>query len=82
MLEDPLAVALGGEPVRVFGSTLGRVTSGGYAYTAGRSIAFAYLPREQAVPGAEAAVEVEGAWVAAEVAGEPLHEAAAAAAPA
>ena len=43
-LDDPRAVALGSEPVRVGGELVGRVTSGGYGYTVERSIAYAYLP--------------------------------------
>src|SRR6202035_5175285 len=38
VLEDPRAVALGNEPVRVGGDVCGRVTSGGYGYTVERSI--------------------------------------------
>ena len=44
VLDDPRSVALGNEPVRVGGEVAGRVTSGGYGYTVGRSIAYAYLP--------------------------------------
>ena len=42
----------------------GRVTSGGYGYTVGASIAYAYLPPEHAAPGTEVAVEIFGEWVA------------------
>ena len=45
-LADPRSVALGNEPVRVAGEVVGRVTTGGYGYTVGRSIAYAYLPPE------------------------------------
>ena len=41
VLEDPRSVALGNEPVRVDGEIVGRVTTGGYGYTVGRSIAYA-----------------------------------------
>ena len=44
VLADPRAVALGSEPVRIDGETVGRVTSGGYGYTVERSIAYAYVP--------------------------------------
>jgi glycine cleavage system aminomethyltransferase T/glycine/D-amino acid oxidase-like deaminating enzyme len=71
-LEDPRSVALGNEPVRVAGSVLGRVTSGGYGYTVQRSIAYAYLPPEYASPGTEVAVEIFGRWVEGQVAEEPL----------
>ena len=43
-LDDPRAVALGSEPVRVGDRLVGRVTSGGFGYTVERSIAYAYLP--------------------------------------
>ena len=48
------------------------MTSGGYGYTVGRSIAYAYLPPEHAEPGTEVAVEIFGSWVDGEVAEEPL----------
>jgi glycine cleavage system aminomethyltransferase T/glycine/D-amino acid oxidase-like deaminating enzyme len=73
-LEDPLSVALGNEPVRVGGDVAGRVTSGGYGYTVGRSIAYAYLPPEHAEPGTGVAVEIFGRWVEGEVAEEPLFD--------
>ena len=50
-LSDPAWVALGGEPVRVADRVVGRVTSGGFGYTVGLSIAYAYLPVELASPG-------------------------------
>jgi 4-methylaminobutanoate oxidase (formaldehyde-forming) len=73
-LADPRAVALGGEPVRVDGRVVGRVTSGGFGYSVGQSIAYAYLPAELATPGAAGAVEVFGDWVPATVAAEPLWD--------
>jgi len=72
-LEDPRAVALGSEPVRVGDGVVGRVTSGGYGYSVERSIAYAYLPAEHGV-GTEVAVEIFGEWVAGEVAEEPLFD--------
>ncbi len=73
-LADPLAVALGGEPVRAGGGVLGRVTSGGFGYTVGLSIAYAYLPVELAAPGSAVAVEVFGDWIDGVVAAEPLWD--------
>jgi glycine cleavage system aminomethyltransferase T/glycine/D-amino acid oxidase-like deaminating enzyme len=73
VLEDPRSVALGNEPVRVDGSIVGRVTSGGYGYTVERSIAYAYLPAEVPV-GAAVDVDIFGRWVAGEVAREPLFD--------
>jgi len=74
VLEDPRSVALGSEPVRVDGRTVGRVTSGGYGYTVERSIAYAYLPAADASVGAPVEVEIFGAWVSGEVAAEPLYD--------
>jgi glycine cleavage system aminomethyltransferase T/glycine/D-amino acid oxidase-like deaminating enzyme len=71
LLEDPRSVALGNEPVRVGEEICGRVTTGGYGYTVGRSIAYAYLPAEHGV-GTEVHVDIFGRWVAGEVAAEPL----------
>ena len=73
-LEDPRSVALGNEPVRVAGEIVGRVTSGGYGYSAGRSIAYAYLPPGQAEPKTEVAVEIFDRWVGGQVAEEPLFD--------
>jgi len=72
-LEDSRAIALGSEPVRVGDDLVGRVTSGGYGYTVGRSIAYAYLPGEHEV-GTDVAVEIFGEWVPGVVADEPLFD--------
>ena len=74
VLEDPHAVALGSEPVRIDGDAVGRVTSGGYGYTVARSIAYAYVPSGNAQPGQPVEVEIFGEWVAGEVAAEPLYD--------
>jgi amino acid transporter len=72
VLDDPHSVALGSEPVRIGGEVAGRVTSGGYGYTVGRSIAYAYVPASAAV-GAPVEVEIFGSWVPGQVAKEPLY---------
>jgi len=74
VLDDPRAVALGSEPVRVEGEIVGRVTSGGYGYTVERSIAYAYLPATRAAPGTGVEVEIFGEWIAGSVAEEPLFD--------
>ena len=48
----PALGGAGNEPVRVGGEIVGRVTTGGYGYTVGRSIAYAYLPPDRE-PGTE-----------------------------
>ena len=74
VLEEPRAVALGSEPVRMDGEVLGRVTSGGFGYSVERSIAYAYVPAGSAEPGRPVEVEIFGDWVAGEVAEEPLWD--------
>ena len=53
VLDDPKAVVLGAEPVRVDGQVVGRVTSGGLGYTSKASIAYAYLPIDAAAVDTE-----------------------------
>jgi len=50
-LDNPSAVALGGEPLLAGERVVGRVTSGGYGYTVRQSIIYGYLPTEYADPG-------------------------------
>ena len=73
VLDDARAVALGNEPVRVAGSVVGRVTSGGFGYTVARSIAYAYLPA-QVSEGTAVEIDVFGEWVGGAVAREPLFD--------
>jgi glycine cleavage system aminomethyltransferase T/glycine/D-amino acid oxidase-like deaminating enzyme len=73
VLDDRRSVALGNEPVRVGGEIVGRVTTGGYGYTVGRSIAYAYLPPAHDV-GTAVEVDIFGQWVGGEVAAEPLYD--------
>jgi 4-methylaminobutanoate oxidase (formaldehyde-forming) len=73
-LADPTVVALGGEPILDDGRTIGRVTSGGYGYTVGASIAYGYVPVASAAPGTRLAVELFGETVAAVVSREPLYD--------
>jgi glycine cleavage system aminomethyltransferase T len=73
VLDDARAVALGSEPVRVDGALVGRITSGGYGYSVGRSIAYAYVPAEHEV-GTAIEAELFGEWVPGEIAAEPLYD--------
>jgi glycine cleavage system aminomethyltransferase T len=74
VLDEPLAVVLGSEPVRIDGHVVGRVTSGGYGYSTGSSIAYAYLPAD-ARPGTRAEIDLFGDWMSGTVAAEPLFDA-------
>ena len=74
VLDEPRAVALGSEPVRMEGEVLGRVTSGGYGYSVERSIAYAYVPAAAVEPGRRVEVEIFGEWVEGSIAEEPLWD--------
>jgi 4-methylaminobutanoate oxidase (formaldehyde-forming) len=50
------------------------VTSGGYGYAVGASIAYAYLPVEHAQPGTPLAIDIFGEWVPAAIRAEPLYD--------
>ncbi len=73
VLDDPGAVALGNEPVRVDGEVVGRVTSGGYGFAVERSIAYAYLPPDRGI-GTRGEIELFGEWVGFEAVREPLYD--------
>jgi glycine cleavage system aminomethyltransferase T len=73
-LDDPSAVALGGEPLLENERVLGRVTSGGYGYTVRQSIAYGYLPVEFATPGTLVEVQLFGIRYRATVMKEPLFD--------
>ncbi len=73
VLDDPRSVCLANEPVRLDGKVVGRVTSGGFGWAVGQSIAYAYLPPSVAV-GTAVEVEVFGRGVGACVTAEPLWD--------
>jgi 4-methylaminobutanoate oxidase (formaldehyde-forming) len=74
VLDDPRAVCLGGEPVRVGNATAGRVTSGGYGNRVGASIAYAYLPVARSEPGTAVEVDVFGDLIGGSVVGEAPYD--------
>ncbi len=74
VLDDREAVCLGSEPVRVDGVIQGRVTSGGYGFRVGASIAYCYVPTELADLGRRVEVEVFGEWIGATITKEPLWD--------
>ncbi|MET0914481.1 MAG: glycine cleavage T C-terminal barrel domain-containing protein, partial [Acidimicrobiales bacterium] len=53
---------------------VGRVTSGNRGHRVRRSIAFAYLPADQADLGRRVEVEVFGEWIGAEVVKDPVYD--------
>ena len=74
VLDEPRAIVLGSEPVRVAGRAIGRVTSGGYGYSLEASIAYAYLPSALDEPGTRVSVGIFGRDVGAEVRQGPLFD--------
>jgi len=68
---DPGVVVMGKEPVLQGDRVVGYVTSAGFAYSTGESIAYAWLPIETAAEGTDVAVEYFGERLAASVVSEP-----------
>jgi dimethylglycine dehydrogenase len=68
------ADALGDEPVSLDGKTVGWVTSGGFAYSGGQSVALAYVPKELAQSADAFSIEILGAPRSARIAPEPLFD--------
>ncbi len=79
-LEDPSVVLMGHEPVYTAGPAdaerrpVGHITSADQGYTAGASIAYAWVPAELAAPGTELEVSYFDARHRAVVAQEPLFD--------
>lgn len=73
-LADPTAIAIGNEPVRCQDRVVGWVTSAGFGFSVGKSIAYTYLPVDVAQIGMEVDVELLGEPIPARVAAEPLWD--------
>jgi 4-methylaminobutanoate oxidase (formaldehyde-forming) len=74
-LADSRTIALGKEPIRTKdGKIIGWVASGGYGYSVGKSIIYAYLPIEYAKTGTELEVEFFGEQVGAMIVEAPLWD--------
>jgi 4-methylaminobutanoate oxidase (formaldehyde-forming) len=74
VLAQPRVVALGNEPVFADGRVVSRVTSGGYGYVVGESVAFAYMPPTLATIGTQVGIEVDGERVPAAVSRDPRYD--------
>jgi 4-methylaminobutanoate oxidase (formaldehyde-forming) len=72
--DDIRQVPLGNEPVRINGSVVGRVKSGGQGYTINKAIGYAYLPMEHTTPGTTVDVEFFGTWATGVICEEPLFD--------
>ncbi|WKZ35435.1 MAG: FAD-dependent oxidoreductase [Anaerolineales bacterium] len=67
-LDDDRTIVIGKEPIRAGDDLVGWVASGGFGYSVGKSIAYAYLPLKHAKAGTKLSVECFGEQVSAEVA--------------
>ena len=67
---------MGKEPVLLGDRVVGYVTSAGFGYSTGESLAYAYLPTEHAVEGNELGIEYFGVLLQVEVFSEPRWDAA------
>ncbi len=74
-LADNRTIALGKEPIRTpDGKIIGWVASGGFGYSVGKSMAYAYLPIEHSKPGTKLQIEFFGEPMEVEVAQAPLWD--------
>jgi len=73
-ISDDRTIALGKEPIRAGEKIIGWVASGGYGYSVGMSLAYAYLPVEHSKPGTALSIEFFGTQVDAEVVKSPLWD--------
>ena len=72
--DDIRDVPLGNEPIRIGGSVVGRVKSGGQGYSIGKAIGYAYLPLEHSAVGTSVDVEFFGEWKLGTISSSPLYD--------
>jgi len=73
-LDDPNAVLMGKEPILIDGTSVGYVTSSGFGFSVGQSIAYGYLPPSHADAGSRVTIESFGAALHATVQSDPLFD--------
>ena len=71
--DNPLAAALGKEPILSGDKLLGYVTSANYGYSVGQWLAYGYLPLEFAAAGTQVEVIYFGQRYPATVTTEPVY---------
>jgi dimethylglycine dehydrogenase len=74
VVDDAGADAVGDEPVRGDGRTVGWITSGGFAHSVGKSVAIGYVEAKLAEDGAMFEVEIIGERRPARLLREPLFD--------
>ncbi len=62
------------EAILLDGKAVGYVSSGGFAHSVGKSVAFGYVPADLANPGRRFEIEINGELYPAEILGAPLHD--------
>jgi glycine cleavage system aminomethyltransferase T len=72
-LDDPNVVVMGKEPILLDGEPAGYVTSAGFGFSVGESIAYGYLPAS-VEPGRRVEIEYFGCRHPAMVRHEPLFD--------
>ena len=73
-IEDAKSDARGGEAVFSNGQVVGLTSSGAFGHRTGRSLAFAYVRPDAAVPGTRLSIELLGERRAAHVLAEPVYD--------
>ena len=74
VMDDPSKLVMGKEPILDGDLPIGYVTSSNFGYTVGKSIAYGYLPLENAQVGGKVKIEYFGQRYPATVAEEPLFD--------
>jgi glycine cleavage system aminomethyltransferase T len=74
-LADPEVVVMGKEPVLAGDRVVGYVTSAGFGYSTGESLAYAYVPTDLAEEGTTLTIEYFGRPYGAAVVSEPRWDA-------
>ena len=64
----------GGEPVYAGDVCVGVTTSGAYGHHVGRSLAFAYVGEEHAIPGTQLGIDLLGERCMATILSEPVYD--------
>lgn len=73
-LDDPAIVVMGREPIVVDGEAVGDVTSAGFGFSVGQSLAFGWLPASKGTEGERVAVEYFGRALPATVVADPVFD--------
>ncbi len=73
-LDDPAVIVMGKEAVLIGDAPVGYVTSAGFGFSTGKSIAYAYLPADHIETGTKVAIEYFGHTFPATVQPDPIFD--------